>query len=352
MNRAQFLKMMLGGEDLTDERLHALHDRIAQGRLSEGAGQVEVVDLRETYIDRILSDVVVAQRLKVVVDCGNGVAGDIAPDLISRLDCEVVPLYCDVDGDFPNHPPDPADPRNLEDLITVVKAEGADLGLAFDGDGDRLGVVTASGRIIWPDKLLMLFAQDVVGRNPGADIVYDVRCSSHLNGVISELGGRPIMWKTGHSHIKAKLRDTGALLAGEFSGHICFGERWYGFDDALYAAARLLEILGGAHESADALFARFPRTSSTPELTIQTTEETKSAIIERLAEEGDFGAGTVTTIDGVRVDFEDGWGLIQPSHTAPLLTLRFEADTEDAIERIQAIFAAQLHRIAPDLKFR
>jgi phosphomannomutase / phosphoglucomutase len=346
------LELMLGGEAATPALIQTLRDRIEQDRLSEGAGQVERVDLHETYVDRIVADVVVAQPLKIVVDCGNGVAGRIAPELISRLDCEVIPLYCDVDGDFPNHPPNPAEPRNLEDLITVVKAEGADLGLAFDGDGDRLGVVTGSGRVIWPDRLLMLFAEDIVGRNPGADIVYDVKCSRHLNTIISELGGRPIMWKTGHSNIKAKLRETGALLGGEFSGHICFGERWYGFDDALYAAARLLEILGAAQESADALFARFPRTTSTPEIRIPISESTKLTTIERLTEEADFGAGTLTTIDGIRVDYEDGWGLVRPSNTGPALTLRFEADTEEALKRIQAIFAAQLNRLAPELNFR
>jgi phosphomannomutase/phosphoglucomutase len=346
------LKMVLAGETLADARIQALRERIERNDLSEGAGSIETIDLRETYLDRIVSDVVVAQPLRIVVDCGNGVAGAIAPELIRRLDCDVIPLYCDVDGDFPNHHPDPADPANLEDLITVVKAEQADLGLAFDGDGDRIGVVTASGRIIWPDKLMMLFAQDIVGRNPGADIVYDVKCSRHLNTVVSELGGRPILWKTGHSNIKAKLRETGALLGGEFSGHICFGERWYGFDDALYAAARLLEILGAAHESADELFAQFPRAVSTPELKIPATEQAKFALMERLVAEADFGAGTLTTIDGVRVDYEDGWGLIRPSNTSPVLTLRFEADDPEALERIQAIFAAQLNRIDPALKFR
>jgi phosphomannomutase/phosphoglucomutase len=287
-----------------------------------------------------------------VVDCGNGVAGTLAPELIAQLGCEVVPLYCDVDGDFPNHHPDPAEPANLEDLITVVKAEQADVGLAFDGDGDRLGVVTSSGEIIWPDKLLMLYAQDIVGRNPGADIIYDVKCSRHLNSLISDLGGRPIMWKTGHSHVKAKLKETGALLAGEFSGHICFGERWYGFDDALYAAARLLEILGGTDASADELFSQFPITYSTPELKIPTSEQAKFEIIQRLAIDGDFGDGTITTIDGLRVDYADGWGLVRPSNTSPVLSLRFEADGQEALERIQNLFQAQLDTIDPGLRFR
>lgn len=346
------LKMVMAGETLAEGRIQALRQRIEDNRLSEGDGDIERVNLGEQYLDRIVDDVVVAQPLKVVVDCGNGVAGGLAPELLTRLGCEVVPLYCDIDGDFPNHHPDPADPKNLEDLITVVKAEKADLGLAFDGDGDRVGVVTGSGDIIWPDKLMMLYAQDIVGRNPGADIIYDVKCSRHLNGLISDLGGRPIMWKTGHSHMKAKLKETGALLAGEFSGHICFGERWYGFDDALYAAARLLEILGSADQDADELFSQFPVTFSTPELKIQTTEQAKFEIMQRLAIDGDFGDGTITTIDGVRVDYADGWGLIRPSNTSPVLTLRFEADGQDALDRIQKLFESQLAAIDPALRFR
>ncbi|MEZ5558502.1 MAG: phosphomannomutase/phosphoglucomutase [Pseudomonadales bacterium] len=346
------LKMVLAGETLAEDRIQALRRRNETNDLSEGEGDIEQVDLNDHYLDRILDDVVVAQPLKIVVDCGNGVAGAIAPQLIEQLGCEVVKLYCDVDGDFPNHHPDPADPANLEDLITVVKAEKADLGLAFDGDGDRLGVVTGSGEIVWPDKLLMLFAQDIVGRNPGADIIYDVKCSRHLNGLISDLGGRPIMWRTGHSHMKAKLKETGALLAGEFSGHICFGERWYGFDDALYSAARLLEILGASEQTADELFAQFPVTYSTPEIKVTTTETAKFDIMKRLGQTGDFGQGTVTTIDGVRVDYEDGWGLVRPSNTSPVLTLRFEADAQEALERIQDVFQAQLTAIDPKLRFR
>jgi len=299
----------------------------------------------------VLESVVVAQPCKVVVDCGNGVAGHLAPRLIEELGCEVVPLYCNVDGDFPNHHPDPAEPENLQDLIEVVKDERAALGLAFDGDGDRLGVVTPSGEIIWPDKLLMLFAQDIVGRNPGADIIYDVKCSRHLNNLISDYGGRPIMWRTGHSHMKAKLKETGALLAGEFSGHICFAERWYGFDDALYSAARLLEIIGAENRSVDELFAQFPSTYATPELKVNTTERKKFDIIEKLAANADFSDGTITDIDGVRVDYEDGWGLIRASNTSPVLSLRFEADSEEALNRIQDRFAKELSAIDPDLRF-
>jgi len=345
------LKMVMAGVTLADERIQALKLRIKENRLSEGSGDIETMDLNDHYIKRVLEDVAMAQPIKVVIDCGNGVAGLIAPRLIEEMGCEVVTLYCEVDGDFPNHHPDPAEAKNLEDLITVVKAENAELGLAFDGDGDRLGVVTGKGEIIWPDKLLMLFAQDIVGRNPGADIIYDVKCSRHLNTLISELGGRPIMWKTGHSHMKAKLQETGALLAGEFSGHIFFKERWYGFDDALYSAARLLEIIGSENKTPDELFAQFPVTYATPEIKIATTEEEKFRIMEKLAE-CDFGDGTLTTIDGLRVDYKDGWGLVRPSNTSPVLSLRFEAEGQSALDRIQDLFQAQLATVDPALKFR
>lgn len=346
------LKMMIGGVTLAEDMIQALFRRLQNNDLSEGEGDVDEIDLDDSYIDKVLEEVALAQPLKVVVDCGNGVAGVIAPRLLRELGCEVIELYCDIDGDFPNHHPDPAEPENLEDLRTVVQAEKADLGLAFDGDGDRLGVVTNSGEIIWPDKLIMLFAQDIVSRNPGADIIYDVKCSRHLNNIISELGGRPIMWKTGHSHMKAKIKETGALLAGEFSGHICFGERWYGFDDALYSAVRLLEILGTDGRTVDEIFAQFPVTFTTPEIKITTTESEKFEIMEKLAAGADWGDGTITSIDGIRVDYADGWGLIRPSNTSPVLSLRFEADGPGALDRIQDEFQQQLTQIEPDLSFR
>jgi phosphomannomutase/phosphoglucomutase len=344
------LKMVLAGETLAEDRIQRLRERIENNEFSTGEGVIDEADIINSYLDRVIDDVAVAQPLKVVVDCGNGVAGVVAPRLITELGCEVVPLYCDVDGTFPNHHPDPADPANLEDLITVVKDEEADLGLAFDGDGDRIGVVTASGEIIWPDKLLMLFARDIVGRNPGADIIFDVKCSRHLNSVISEYGGRPIMWKTGHSHIKAKLKETGALLGGEFSGHICFGERWYGFDDALYSAARLLEIIGGEAQTAEELFAEFPITFATPEIKIESTDDAKFGIVEQFGAVTQFGDGTVTHIDGVRVDFADGWGLLRASNTSPVLSLRFEADGQEALQRIQEQFKKGLQAINGDLE--
>ncbi len=348
------LKMMIGGVTLAEELIQNLYHRLLNNNLNHASakGQIEAANLDDNYIDQVLDDISLAQPLKIVVDCGNGVAGKIAPRLFEALGCEVIPLYCEVDGEFPNHHPDPADPENLQDLITVVEAESADLGLAFDGDGDRVGLVTGSGEIIWPDKLIMLFAQDIVRRNPGADIIYDVKCSRHLSHIISELGGRPIMWKTGHSHIKAKIKETGALLGGEFSGHICFGERWYGFDDALYSAARLLEILSAEGDTVDNLFAQFPLTFTTPELKIISTESKKFEIMDKLEAQADWDGGALTTIDGIRVDFNDGWGLIRSSNTSPVLTLRFEADDPTALERIQDLFTKQLAAIDSDLNFR
>ncbi len=346
------LKMMLAGVTLAEDRIQTLRERIENDDLPKGEGACENVEIIDSYIDRVAGDVVLGQAPKVVIDCGNGVAGAVAPQLLRELGCEVVELYCEVDGNFPNHHPDPAEMENLADLITVVEAENADLGLAFDGDGDRLGVVTNRGSVVWPDKLLMLFSRDIVGRNPGSDIIYDVKCSRHLNTLISEYGGRPIMCKTGHSHIKAKIIETGALLGGEFSGHICFAERWYGFDDALYSAARLLEITSGETKSVEELFDEFPVTFMTPELKIQTTESRKTEVMEQLSSLGDFGDGTLTTIDGIRVDYSDGWGLIRQSNTSPVLTLRFEADGQAPLDRIQDIFQAELHKLDPELSFK
>jgi phosphomannomutase/phosphoglucomutase len=343
------LKIMLGGETLSGEAIQRLLQRIQTGDFVSGRGSQSSEDVRRAYLDRIVGDIAVAAPLKVVLDAGNGIAGELAPVLVEELGCEVVPLYCDVDGDFPNHHPDPGKPENLKDLIAAVKSEKADLGLAFDGDGDRLGVVTNTGKIIWPDRLMMLFARDVVSRNPGADVLYDVKCSRRLAGVISEAGGRPIMWKTGHSLMKAKMKETGALLAGEMSGHIFFGERWLGFDDGLYSAARLLEILGIEDLDSNEVFEEFPDDISTPELNVEVTEQTKFGIIEQLGQKGDFGDGSVSTIDGIRVEFNDGWGLCRASNTTPMLVLRFEAETEEALERIKSVFREQLTKAAPDL---
>ena len=338
------LKMVIDGATLAEERIDGLRRRIVAGDLSDGAGSVSAVDVAEPYASEVAADVRLARPLRAVVDCGNGVAGLVAPQLLARLGCEVVPLYADVDGSFPNHHPDPAEAANLADLVAAVRKEEADVGIAFDGDGDRLGVVTDQGEIIWPDRAMTLFADHILRQRPGATIVFDVKCSRHLPAAIRARGGKPVMWKTGHSHIKAKLRASGAMFGGEFSGHLCFADRWYGFDDAIYSAARLLEILAADAAPAHAVFARYPAAVATPEIKIATTEQAKFAIVAALAEH-DFGNGRVNTIDGVRVDYADGWGLARASNTSPVLSLRFEADDATALARIRDTFAAALRGI-------
>ena len=342
-------KIMIAGDTLANEQIQALRERIANNDLTSGNGTLEALDILPSYFERIRDDIALTKPLKVVVDCGNGAAGVIAPPLIEALGCTVIPLFCEVDGTFPNHHPDPGKPENLVDLIAAVKAHDADIGLAFDGDGDRVGVVTNQGSIVYPDRLLMLFAKDVATRNPGADIIFDVKCSRRLNALVQTYGARPVMWKTGHSLIKKKMRETGALLAGEMSGHIFFKERWYGFDDGIYAAARLLEILSAESQTAEALFADFPNDLSTPEINIEVTEQSKFAIIDALQNQGVWGEASVTTLDGVRVDYANGWGLVRASNTTPVLVLRFEAETAEELARIQDVFRAQLYTVAPDL---
>ncbi|WP_347881266.1 phosphomannomutase/phosphoglucomutase [Pseudomonas sp. GD03944] len=342
-------KIVIAGDTLANEQIQALKTRIDNNDLASGVGTVEQVDVLERYFKQIRDDIAMAKPMRVVVDCGNGAAGVIAPQLIEALGCTVIPLYCEVDGNFPNHHPDPGKPENLVDLIARVKSEKADLGLAFDGDGDRVGVVTNTGTIVYPDRLLMLFAKDVVSRNPGADIIFDVKCTRRLTPLISGYGGRPVMWKTGHSLIKKKMKETGALLAGEMSGHIFFKERWFGFDDGIYAAARLLEILSQDKRDAELVFSAFPSDISTPEINIQVTEQTKFRIIDSLQRDGVWGEGNITTLDGVRVDYPKGWGLVRASNTTPVLVLRFEADSEQELERIKDVFRAQLYSVAPDI---
>lgn len=342
-------KIVIAGDTLANEQIQALRQRIETNDLTEGVGQAEQVDVLDSYFKRVRDDIALAKPLRVVVDCGNGVAGVIAPQLIEALGCKVIPLFCDVDGNFPNHHPDPGKLENLEDLIAKVKSENADLGLAFDGDGDRVGVVTNAGTVIYPDRLLMLFAKDVVSRNPGADIIFDVKCTRRLTPLISGYGGRPVMWKTGHSLIKKKMKETGALLAGEMSGHVFFKERWYGFDDGIYSAVRLLEILSQDKRNAEQVFAAFPNDISTPEINIKVTEESKFTIIEALHRDAHWGEANITTLDGVRVDYPKGWGLVRASNTTPVLVLRFEAETEQELKRIQEVFRAQLYTVAPDL---
>jgi phosphomannomutase/phosphoglucomutase len=340
-------KIVVGGETLAEGAIADLHRRIAEGRLEEdGLGTWREQSIIDAYVAKIAGDVSAERRLKVVVDAGNGVAGAVAPRVLEEIGCEVVPLYCDVDGTFPNHHPDPSDPRNLGDLIAAVHTIGADLGIAFDGDGDRVGVVTASGEIINADRLLMLFAQDVLARNPGATVIFDVKCTGHLRRVIQESAGVPLMWRTGHSLIKAKMRETGAALAGEMSGHFFFADnnRWYGFDDGIYAAARLLEIVAGDLEerSVAALFEGLPTSVSTPELRLPMEEGAPFRFIETFRASATFEDARVTTIDGIRVDWPDGWGLVRASNTSPALVFRFDADTAKALERVKQAFRQRL----------
>lgn len=344
------LKMVLNGDALYGEQIQALRQRIAQGSFTQGAGQLEQRDISGRYLSDILDDIVLAKQMKVVIDSGNGIAGKLAPSLFRDLGCEVTELYCEVDGNFPNHHPDPGKPENLKDLIAAVKSQQADIGLAFDGDGDRVGVVTASGKIIYPDRLLMLFARDLLSRSPGVDIIFDVKCSRSLPTLIRKQGGIPLMWKTGHSFIKAKLKETGAPLAGEMSGHIFFADRWYGVDDGLYAAARLLEILSLEALDSDQVFAELKTGVVTPELSIKTTEAAKFGLMDKLVAAADqFVGGNATTLDGLRVDYPDGWGLVRASNTTPLLIARFEGKDEAAIERIQQLFHKHLQAIDPSL---
>ncbi|MBV1883524.1 MAG: phosphomannomutase/phosphoglucomutase [Pseudomonadales bacterium] len=344
------LKVVIAGHTLSGDDILSLKQRIIDSEFAEGSGNVEQVDVRDSYIERITNDVILARPMKIVIDCGNGVPGAVAPTLFTALGCDVTPLYCEVDGEFPNHHPDPSKPENLQDLIAKVKDIGADIGLAFDGDGDRIGVVTPQGKIIFSDRLLMLYARDLLSRNPGADIIFDVKCTRDLVDLISSLGGRAIMWKTGHSFIKGKLKETGAVIAGEMSGHIFFNDRWYGFDDALYSAARLLEILSMETIDADSVFAEFPEKPTTPEINITVTDESKFKIVEDLQRFGDFGEGRINNIDGVRVDFPDCWGLVRASNTTPVLVARFEANDEEKLETIKTLFRNNLLNVDSSLE--
>jgi phosphomannomutase/phosphoglucomutase len=336
------LKIVIAGRTLSGEDIQGLRKRIETGNMVEGQGSQKSVSVTSDYISQVTNDIALANPLKVAIDCGNGIAGNTAPQLFQALGCEVVGLYCDVDGNFPNHHPDPSKPENLEELIELSKTEKADVGLAFDGDGDRLGVIDSEGNIIWPDRQLMLYAIDVLSRNPGAEIIYDVKCTKHLAKVISEHGGVPVMWKTGHSLIKAKMRETGALLAGECSGHVFFKERWYGFDDALYTAARLLEIISADPRKSVEIFKALPESVTTPEINIKISDERKFDFIQQLSSQGVFGEGKIIDIDGVRVEYQDGWGLVRASNTTPNLVMRFEGNDMSTIERIKKIFKQQM----------
>lgn len=342
------LKMVLGGETLAAEAIQALRHRIEKQDFTLGQGSYRQQEIGERYLLRITSDIKLARPVKLVVDCGNGVAGAFAPELYRRLGCEVTELFCEVDGTFPNHHPDPSVPENLRDVIHALETTDADIGFAFDGDGDRLGVVTKDGRIIYADRQLMLFAADVLSRNPGGQIIFDVKCTRNLAPWIEDHGGVPVMWKTGHSFIKAKLKETGALLAGEMSGHIFFKERWYGFDDGLYAGARLLELLSKEKDLGATLNA-LPDSLNTPELQIRLAEGENHTLIAQLQREASFpNADRVITIDGLRVEYPDGFGLIRASNTTPVAVLRFEAKDEATLKRIQQDLRQCILQVKPD----
>jgi phosphomannomutase / phosphoglucomutase len=344
-------KIVVGGETLSGDAITDLYKRIADDRLhvAPSPGGHSERDIADDYVNRIADDVQLARPLKVVVDAGNGVAGEIGPRVLEAIGAEVIQLFCEIDGTFPNHHPDPSEPHNLEDLIGTVQRFDADLGIAFDGDGDRLGVVTKDGQNIFPDRLLMLFAADVLDRNPGAVILFDVKCTGRLPGHILRNGGSPLMWKTGHSLIKAKMREVEAELAGEMSGHFFFQERWYGFDDGIYAAARLLEILAMDPDSPSNVLNALPAGVSTPEIKVPAPNGDPHGFVERFRDRARFDGARLSTIDGLRVDWNDGWGLVRASNTTPVLVLRFDADSEEALKRIQDEFRGQLLAIDPEL---
>jgi len=349
-------KMVLAGRAIYGDDIQKLRQRMESETYTTGRGRGAKMDIVPEYTARIVGDAKLARPMKIVVDSGNGIPGATAPAILRALGCEVIDLYSKVDGDFPNHHPDPSKPENLEVLKTVVRATGAEIGLAFDGDGDRLGVVTADGNIIYPDRQIMLFARDILKRHKGAQIIFDVKCSQRLPVAIRKAGGKPLLWKTGHSLIKAKLKETGAPFAGEMSGHLFFGERWYGFDDAMYTAARLLEILS-REKNPSAFLDALPTSFSTPELNVACAEgENHAVVAELLARAADgrlsFDGGEVGTIDGLRVDFADGFGLIRASNTTPVLVLRFEGHTDEALHRIQDQFMAVLRSVKPDAQIQ
>lgn len=345
------LKIVIGGDTLSGDAIKNLHRRVMENDFSTGLGNVQNIEIIPDYLRRISEDIPVAlgNSYKIVVDCGNGVAGAVAPQLYKAMGHDVIELYCDVDGNFPNHHPDPSQPENLQELIAKVKEEQADIGFAFDGDGDRLGVVDGEGNVIWPDRQLMLLAKDVLSRNQGASIIYDVKCSRYLKVMIESCGGIPLMWKTGHSLIKSKMKEVDAPLAGEMSGHIFFKERWYGFDDALYTGARMLEVLTASKSKPAEVFMTIPEGVSTPELRIKLEESQHAPVMAALMQAANFDDAEISDIDGLRADFPDGWGLVRPSNTSPYLVLRFEAENQATLEKIQTLFRDCLLSVKDDL---
>ncbi|ARG98353.1 phosphomannomutase/phosphoglucomutase [Legionella micdadei] len=343
------IKMVLAGKTLVQADIEQLYELIVAGKFQDGQGIARSFDIIPDYINRIISDIKIHRPLKVVVDCGNGIAGPIVPKVITALGCEVIPMYCEVDGRFPNHHPDPTIETNLIDLKKAIAQHKADIGLAFDGDADRLGVVTNLEEVIWPDRLLMFYAREVLKRNKGATIVYDVKCSSHLARVIEEADGIARMCPTGHSIVKGVMKEENAALAGEMSGHLFFKDRWYGFDDALYSACRLLEILSVSEQSVSEQFAAIPNSVNTPEIKIPIAEEDKFTFMQRFSEQAKFPNANIITIDGLRVEFQHGWGLLRASNTTPCLVARFEAKDQESLKQIQILFKSELQEIDKNL---
>jgi len=343
------LKMLIAGNTLYGDSIKSLYQMIIENRLNHGAGSYTEKDIIPDYLDTIVNDIKLEKPLNIAVDCGNGVAGVLASELFSRLGCQVSELFCDVDGNFPNHHPDPSKPENLLDLQQAIKQNTLDIGLAFDGDGDRVGILDNQQNILWADRQMMLYAADVLKRKPGALIIYDIKSTSNLHAYIENLGGKPLMWKTGHSFIKAKMKQTGAELAGEMSGHIFFKERWFGFDDGLYSAARMLEIVSQRSESSAEIFNALPDSFNTPELQIDFEEGEHYKFMDKFIKQAHFENAETITIDGIRVNYARGWGLVRPSNTTPCLVLRFEANDEDTLNEIQAVFRQQLLAIDSSL---
>jgi len=341
------LKMMIDGVTLSGEQIQVVKQRILDSDFKTGKGSLKHIEMLDKYAQRIISDINLARPMKVVIDCGNGVAGAIATDIFKGIGCEVTELFCEVDGTFPNHHPDPIQAENLVDLIKAVQDTNSEFGMAFDGDGDRLGIVTKEGDIIWPDRQMILFARDVLSRNPGAEVIFDVKCTRTLPTAIKAAGGKATMWKTGHSFIKSKLKESGAALAGEMSGHIFFKERWYGFDDGIYAGVRMCELLSRMEQAPSDIFSALPDTVNTPELRLEFEEGEHYKFIEKLQKNASFDSGTVHTMDGLRVDFDGGFGLVRASNTTPMLIMRFEADDEAMLKDIQEQFRAVLLKTDP-----
>ena len=340
------IKMVMGEKTLFGDMIQEIYTCIQENQFAQGSGNLEIIDVLEDYISEITNEVKLKRPMSIAVDCGNGVAGPSAIKLFSQLGCQVTDLYCEVDGTFPNHHPNPSEPENLQDLINTVVEKQLDLGLAFDGDGDRVGIVDELGKVLWADRQMMLYAKDVLSRNPGAEIIFDVKSSRNLANYIKQAGGKATMWKTGHSFIKNKMKETGALLAGEMSGHIFFKERWFGFDDGLYSAARMLEILSAEQRPVSEVFNDLPNDVSTPEITIKLENDgDQHKFINKFIQESNFADATLSTIDGVRADFDYGWGLVRASNTTPSLVIRFEAESEKKLKQLKDKFKSQIHAV-------